>query len=128
MTGRTVTRRAGIEFLHVTSDSVHVRGLVWFEDHWSREASWGRGRSRPPEDLLLLLPGTERPAVFAVRGGEVLGTAHAGGRRFTRRTAELVTAAAGKAPVSHPFRYWEADPADGEAPVEDVETAALPTG
>ncbi|MFJ4680584.1 hypothetical protein [Kitasatospora sp. NPDC088783] len=122
MASHTAARTPGPAFLQITSTGVHVHDLAWFEEHWSRESSWGRARTWQLGTLLLLLAdGSVHPEPFTVRGGTVLYSAHADGRRFEYRSAELVAASA-----ALPFAYWQANPREGEDPVEDPETAALP--
>ncbi|MFK0143272.1 hypothetical protein [Streptomyces murinus] len=112
----------------ITPDRIELRGLPWFSDHWSREASYSRARRRTPMTFHLLAPGAVQPDPFVVRGARRHEHRYADGRRFLRCAATITTVP--QHPTTRPqdiaFTYWEHDPTEEEPPVVDVESVLLP--
>ncbi|MFF9076230.1 hypothetical protein ACF1A9_28655 [Streptomyces sp. NPDC014872] len=101
-----------VEFLHVTAETVALRDLPWFCDHWSRESSYSRWRRLPPTSLLVLENGKIYPGLFTVSGGQRGHFDYREGRRFVRCHGVIipVPAHADDAPTRYAFEYWSTNP------------------
>ncbi|MCX4682267.1 hypothetical protein OG413_44605 [Streptomyces sp. NBC_01433] len=123
--GRT---NRSVEFLHVTAETVALRDLRWFCDHWSRDSSYSRWRRLPPASLLILESGKNYPELFTVSGGQRGHFGYRDGRRFVRCHGVIIPASTcpDETLTNYPFEYWEHEPMEDELPVDDVESVRFP--